>query len=243
MKSTGFYPVQPLKKNIPGVRRLLPPAHVGIIPFPELLNKFNIEKIIHLGDAIGIGPCPIETLECLMALNNCKMVLGNHENYQITKLPEDISEEEFRHQSWIKELLTEKHLNWIKTFPKIISEEYGCLKISFLHSIYDERNNDFTNIPYKDTDKLEKYFNDIESEMIFYGHTHIKYYSRGNKKYYNPGAAGCSKNNEIQFIILTVNETEYKIENICINYNKRQLLKEFNDKKVPGKDEIIKIFY
>jgi transposase-like protein len=39
IKSTRFYPVQPLKKNIPGARRLLLPVHVGIIPFPELLNK------------------------------------------------------------------------------------------------------------------------------------------------------------------------------------------------------------
>jgi hypothetical protein len=45
IKSIRFYPVQPLKKNIPGIPCLLSPAHLAIMSFPGLLNR-SIEIII-----------------------------------------------------------------------------------------------------------------------------------------------------------------------------------------------------
>jgi hypothetical protein len=44
MKSSGFYPVQPLKKNIFGFLRFLSPAHLCIILFSGLLNKSIQQK-------------------------------------------------------------------------------------------------------------------------------------------------------------------------------------------------------
>jgi predicted AAA+ superfamily ATPase len=41
MKSTGVYPVQPLKKNRSGIRRLFPLFHAIIISSLRLLNKSN----------------------------------------------------------------------------------------------------------------------------------------------------------------------------------------------------------
>jgi predicted phosphodiesterase len=90
---------------------------------------------------------------------------------------------------------------------------------------------------------LENYFKEINSNIIFYGHTHVKSFLKKTKEYYNPGSAGCSKNNETSFIILTIRNNKIKVENKTLEYNKKALLDEYNNKKVPGREEIIRIFY
>jgi hypothetical protein len=44
LKRTGFYPIQPFKKNRLGIYRLLSPSHAGIISSMWLLNKSIIQK-------------------------------------------------------------------------------------------------------------------------------------------------------------------------------------------------------
>lgn len=220
------------------------PALESIIKY---LKKNNVESIIHLGDAIGMGPFPCETLDYMKTLDNCKMILGNHENYFITKIPENISVDEINHDIWVHSLLNERHADWIKTFPKIIYEEYNGRTFAFLHCIYDDAICDFTDfkdVPIFQIEKLENYFKDINSNTVFFGHTHFRQFNAGFKKEYcNPGASGCTKNNETGFMILTVDEKEYKIEIVNIEYNKKQLLEEYYIRDVPGKEEIINIFF
>jgi putative phosphoesterase len=220
--------------------------HGNLIALEKLLDNFRkngIEKIIHTGDALGIGPFPSETLELFASTKNCRMILGNHENYQITFFPEYIKEEELKHQTWIRDQLNGEQKDWIKTFPKKIEENICGIKAAFIHSIYDNGKKDFTEVPFKDIKLLKEYFEGINSEIIFYGHTHIKHYYKGKKEYINPGAAGCGKENETNFIIMTVDGSSYKIENKSIEYDKKILLNEFNNRKVPAREEIIKIFY
>jgi putative phosphoesterase len=61
--------------------------HGNLIALETLLKYFKkngVDIIIHTGDAIGIGPFPAETLALFSSIENCLMILGNHENYQIT---------------------------------------------------------------------------------------------------------------------------------------------------------------
>ena len=197
-----------------------------------------------MGDTIDIGPYPIETLDYLKTLDNCEMIMGNHEYYKITKIPDDVGEEEFKHQSWVNGLLKDKHLNWLKLFPKIITKEIYGKKLCFLHNNYDDNGNELINIPYKNIVELEFYFKNINADYIFFGHTHIKHLSYRNKRdYCNPGSAGCTKTNDTQFMILNIEKNEINMEYINIEYNKKQLLNEYESKNVPGKEEIINIFY
>jgi putative phosphoesterase len=220
------------------------PALESIIKY---FKKNNVELIIHLGDAIGMGPFPCETLEYMKTLDNCKMILGNHENDFLKKSPGNINEEEAKHNIWVHSLLNEKHSDWIKTFPKIIYEEHNGRTFAFLHCLYDDAIDDFTpffDVPIFQIEKLEDYFKDINSNTVFFGHTHFRQFNTGFKKEYcNPGSSGCTRSNETGFMILTVDEKESKIEIINIEYNKKQLLEEFYIRDVPGKEDIIKFFF
>jgi putative phosphoesterase len=234
------------------------PMRIGIIsdihanlPALESIIKYfrrnHVERIIHLGDAIGMGPFPCETLDYMKTLDNCEMILGNHENDFLKKSPGNINEDVVKHNIWVHSLLNEKHSDWIKTFPKIIYEEYKGRKFAFLHCIYENEIDDFTpyaDVPIFQIEKLEDYFKDIDSNTIFFGHTHFRQFNAGFKKEYcNPGPRRKKKHNETGFMILTVNEKEYKIEIVNIEYNKKHLLEEFYIKDVSGKENIIKFFF
>ena len=72
----------------------------------------------------------------------------------------------------------------------------------------------------------------------------LKYYYNENKLFINPGSLGCSKKGTVDFAILEISN---KILKNCIfkslEYNKLNLIKDYNDKSVPDKDFLMKTFY
>lgn len=95
----------------------------------EDIKKQNIDKIICLGDVIGIGPNPKECLEVIMN-NKIQMILGNHELYYLygTKIDSKMEKGEIDHHNWIKEQLNEKYYNYLNKQP---------LKIEFNDMLFE----------------------------------------------------------------------------------------------------------
>ena len=76
------------------------PALKAII---ESIKQNNIDRIIYLGDVVGIGPEPDKCLDLIIE-NNFEMVLGNHELYYVrgTEIDPEMSDYEREHHNWIK---------------------------------------------------------------------------------------------------------------------------------------------
>ena len=68
----------------------------------ENIKKDNVERIICLGDVIGLGPNSKECLDLLIK-NNIELILGNHELYYLygTK-NENMNENELKHHKFIE---------------------------------------------------------------------------------------------------------------------------------------------
>ncbi len=45
----------------------------------KVIDSEHCDAIFHLGDAVGIGPFPAESLELLLSLPNFRSVMGNHD--------------------------------------------------------------------------------------------------------------------------------------------------------------------
>ena len=144
------------------------------------IKKQNVDKIICLGDTIGLGPNPKECIDLLIE-NKIDMSFGNHELYSIkgTKIDPKIDGEELLHHKWIKEQLTEKELEFIRNCPPY----YECTieydnkipnkKIIFSHYLIKDRKLEypFEKEHLKNDIKLWiKYF-DYNKESII-GHLH-----------------------------------------------------------------------
>ena len=104
-------------------------------------------------------------------------------------------------------------------------------------------------IAQKNLDKyVDEFTNDYKTynvDIILFGHTHEKLYiEHDNKLFINPGSLGCSKKGTVDFAILEISN---KILKNCIfkslEYDKLNLIKDYNDKSVPDKEFLMQTFY
>jgi putative phosphoesterase len=219
--------------------------HANVIALEYILKYFKeigVEYIVNTGDSIGMGPYPKETLDLLKTQKNCDNLAGNHEYYVVNNYIEGMDDEEIKHQLWVRGQLAEEQINWVKLFPQYITKNIENINITFLHCKYTNNNYE-SHIPFNNKIELENYFNDINSEIIFYGHTHVKQYYEGNKIYINPGPVGCNKNNMTYCAVISITDGNYGIELKEFEFSKEIIIKEFNERKIPGREEIIGIFY
>jgi len=90
----------------------------GLNAILDDIRKRKVDDIYCLGDVVGIGPYSKECVDKLMDLN-IKTILGKQELYLLrgTDIDSSIVDEEKEHCKWIKKSLTDKEINFIKTWP------------------------------------------------------------------------------------------------------------------------------
>ncbi|MFO7736599.1 MAG: metallophosphoesterase family protein [bacterium] len=100
--------------------------HSNIVAFEAVMKKIRdlkVHEIYFLGDAVGYGPWPVETIELLQKVctNN---VLGNHDAGVVGKTNIANYYDAARYvMFWTKEQLDEKALSFINSFPYIRTRE------------------------------------------------------------------------------------------------------------------------
>jgi predicted phosphodiesterase len=80
-------------------------AHANLPALTAVLDaarREGYDRIVHTGDAIGIGPFPAEVLDRLLNTPNLECIMGNHDAWFVDGLPQPqppwMSDGEVRHQ-------------------------------------------------------------------------------------------------------------------------------------------------
>lgn len=208
----------------------------------NFLDKQHCDYIYHTGDAIGFGPFSRECVEMITNLPNIHAIMGNHEQYFIYGIPCSVRDLEKVHHRWVN--------STVRPLRDVISKlkyvEYLTVndtRIAFMH--YGMLNeNKFNRIIEKPNgNNLDILFNNIDADIIFYGHNHESSDIIGKKRYINPGSMGCSRDSYARLIIIEFNSRKYKITKHKILYDKSNLFKQLNERDVPGKEYIAEAFF
>ena len=107
------------------------------------LKEQGVEQIISLGDAVGLGYAPSETVDLLIK-NNITNILGNGEAY-VTMGPEyfpylkDRNIDRYYNVIWTSKQLNEKQKNYLKRCSSSVILDYHCKKIALCHFPLDVR--------------------------------------------------------------------------------------------------------
>lgn len=206
------------------------------------------DYIFHTGDVLAIGPYSRECLELLLSDETLKMIMGNHDQWFAHGLPDPIpkwmTDGEIEHQLWVHSCMDESLKNKIKSFPYVIEKSFFDFKVTFVHYGFIGDKKEFgLSIPNPTVDLLDEMFQGFSSDIIFYGHNHHPSDIKGTARYINPGSLGCNKDPVARFVILECSQDEYKIEHFHVPYDKEKVFNEFERKKVPQKEFIMKNFY
>ncbi|MCB8945983.1 MAG: metallophosphoesterase [Ardenticatenaceae bacterium] len=74
------------------------------------IEQEGYDLLVHLGDAVAIGPFPAECLEVLLNVPNTQFVMGNHDEWLAYGLPQPqpewMSDGEVAHQQWTQGQVT-----------------------------------------------------------------------------------------------------------------------------------------
>jgi predicted phosphodiesterase len=201
------------------------------------------DRVMSLGDAVGIGPYPSETLELLLA-EGIAGIMGNHEEYLLRGFPTSRSGmnsvEEIDHQQWTQDRVSRALKEKVREWPYEERIPYVRGSARLLHFAYDEGGITAASIT-SDAD-VESVFGEHDPVTIF-GHTHRSLDLRRKARYLNPGALGCSRDEYARYLIMDVSGAKVDFRHRMIRYPKKVLLDEFVSRHVPARDEIFRIFY
>ncbi len=230
--------------------------HSNISALKMVLNKFKkieVDKIICCGDIIGIGPNPEETVQELMKIKDRLIaVRGNHEQYLLNGLPENIHDnkkamslEEINNHKWTHSKLSENSINFISQLKISNIIEIEGKKIYIVHYPSDENGIYKQHIKKPTIKENKEMFSRIDADIFIYGHTHtISINNENNKWYINSGSLGCPfKSNIANAGILEINKNEIFYEQLKIEYNVNEVIQEIKRLKFPFYKGILKIFY
>lgn len=213
----------------------------------EEIDDQKIEKIVCLGDIVGIGPDTNEVIELLICRSNIDYVLGNHDRAVIAAFnnepPPSGHFNERGHHQWIAEQIKPEYIDFINRFPMSLTYEVMGNKILFVH--YHLKDNDFIPIEKEPSvEKLEQLYDKSNYVLVCFGHHHIVHeFKSQRRQYFNPGSLGCYQKPLARYGILEVNKESINIQLREVPYNNKEFLKSYKKLQVPESDFILKVFH
>ena len=230
--------------------------HGDILALNVALNeieKENVDKVICLGDTVGIGPYPNECVKRIMSLGDKLIaVRGNHEDRCIFGCPEYIhddkiklSELELQREAWGRNQLDDESMNFISSLPQSTCIEDNGHKIAVTHypAFKDGNYKRFLHCFTKEDCK--EFLDDYNVDIFLYGHTHIPFVSRPDGEWViNPGSLGlCGYRNYGTYGILNISENGVQYLEHDFKYDYDEVIRQMREINYPDVEHMIRIFF
>ena len=204
------------------------------------INNKKFDKVICLGDNIGLGP---SSNECLKELNDTDiiMITGNHELYYTKGIDKDHVEN--------KNIL--EHNNWIHThMHEPVSDDllkyeisFNNKKVLFVHFFLNEGTYPFESSHIFDDESYKKVFDRYDYDAVLYGHRHMERTDKyNNNTYYGLLSSGCTKDDITYYYIVDIND-EINVEKVELKYDRDTFVNIFKNTNFPEKGHIGDFFF
>lgn len=194
------------------------------------IEKEEVDDVICLGDILAFGPSSFKCLDTIRK-KNIKMVLGNHELYQIRNL-KSLSENCVIEKERVKLELNESDIDYIRTLPfKIEKIIDGKLFTFFHYPLKDESTPyPFESLSLSKSLDFEKTVENVDSDYTFFGHCHDTFEMIiKNRYYFCLGSSGCTKGNTTFYTLLTIDKGKVLLEKRYLTYNRKKFERKFEE--------------
>ena len=200
--------------------------------FQEFAQR-NVDRIICLGDFIGLGAHPEECAQFLKEHQDQLLacVRGNHEDYLIRQLPvynhNDASRGKLPQEiidlfKWNHEQISDDSVQFIRALPRQTIVEIESSKIYVSHYPLNQLG-EYRKFYYRpNSTQCKQLFKNFDANIFLFGHTHIRCVTktRSGNLYINPGSVGCPIGTEAASTgILTITPQKVSYEQIDVSYD------------------------
>ena len=216
--------------------------------FLHRVEQEGYDLLVHLGDAVAIGPQPAECLELLLGLDRCLFLMGNHDAWLAQGLPANhvdwMSAGEAAHQAWTRAQVADEMAAVVAGWPWQLTPDWEGVPVRLLHYALGAPPNLFQPIiKAPAVADLEALFAPLEHPYIFYGHHHPFSDLTGRSRFINPGSLGCSAEPAARYTVLTCRRGQAEVRHGAVPYDDSSLWPTFTARAVPERDFINQIFF
>lgn len=212
-----------------------------------VIDALGCDGVIHTGDAVGIGPFPSETLDRLLAVPGIRFVKGNHDAWLVHDIashpPAWMDAGEVAHHRWVRDQIAPARRREIAWWPSVIDKIIGDTRVRFTHYARPDGRGGFASIVREPSSTdLDALFDDIDADIVFYGHHHPRSDLTGRARYVNPGALGCHDAALARFAVVEIGERGFEVAFHAAPYDPEPVLRALEERQVPERDMIRRVF-
>jgi predicted phosphodiesterase len=212
------------------------------------IERLGADAVYHTGDAIGIGPFPVECLDRLLARPRTNLLMGNHDAWFAFGLPDESTSgmpaEEREHQRWVHDQLDPSLKAVVATWPYASSLRVEGVRLDFLHYPLNASGGFRAPTDVALPETADALFGLRASTVVFFGHDHRAWNVHGaTTRYVNPGALGCSVEPVARFALLEVKQGgAYSLTLHAEPYDPTPLYDALEQRRVPAREFIRRTF-
>jgi putative phosphoesterase len=200
-------------------------VHANVIALEAVLAELKAQgadRIVCLGDLIGYGPAPNETIELLRQSNVLCTLGAADEQIAFDFARRRISRKGVADEilKWTKEVIEQKHVHYLQTLPVQRRLETPIGRLRFFHGTAEDPSErlDLQQDPISLTRLLEYH----RCKILACGGSHVPYYRKLHSGWVvNPGSVGLSLNGEpgADYALLTIRDGAVEITMDKVEYD------------------------
>ncbi|MBR2336596.1 MAG: metallophosphoesterase family protein [Clostridia bacterium] len=186
------------------------------------IDELKPDKIICLGDIVGNGAYPDETVQYIRRRGDILCVKGNHDMFatlDLAKLPP--CDTRIKMFAWQQRVLTASAKAFLEALPDVLTFEDCGKKIVAFHYPKNQRNR-FKDLIYLPTkEQVEWLFKGLEGDVFLFGHEHTGSLTEiGDRLFLNFGTLGNMLEKDCaRYGILDVTPEKVTYKSITCNYD------------------------
>ena len=200
-------------------------VHANVFALKAVLkeiDELNVDKIICLGDIVGGGAYPDETVQLIKKRKDILCVKGNHDMFatlDLKKLPPVDSR--IKMFAWQQKVLTKSAKAFLESLPLVLTFEDCGKKIVAFHYPKNERGRFKDLIYLPSDDEVRQLFKGLDGDIFLFGHEHTGSLTELDGKYYlNFGTLGnMLEKDSAHYGILDVSEEKVAYKSIIAHYD------------------------
>ncbi|OGS15533.1 MAG: hypothetical protein A2234_08175 [Elusimicrobia bacterium RIFOXYA2_FULL_58_8] len=208
------------------------------------IKREGYDAAFHTGDAVGLGPWPVETIELLGEIPRLNLLTGNHDAWMCGGLPKGAAPWLEEHYAWLAGRVSRRHINAAAAWPYLMEHEFEGVRTAFVHYALSSCGRQVS-LPISDqlTTDLDALLGRHSSLLVFHGHRHKASDVKGKVRYINPGALGCWHKPAARYAIVRFHKRKVSIRHKAIPYDQSELLDGFATRKVPNYKLILASYF
>jgi putative phosphoesterase len=199
----------------------------------------GVERVWNLGDLLGYGPFPEQTLDRIRAIGAVS-IIGNYD-LKVLKVKRKISKwRKKKHPlkalafEWAFDQLSRESLSFLRSLPKEIQIQEQAFKILMTHGSPASNSEHLS--PSTPEKRLRELARMVDADLILTGHSHIPFFKDVDSvRFINPGSVGRPDDGDprCSYAILYFAQHGLEVEHYRLAYDVEETIRGVREAKLP----------